>query len=76
MRNIVYLAGILILCSMPGLYGMQGDKDTVMIFDLVDEKPLFKGNETGDFREYIAKNTMYPTEAYKKRYREVFISRL
>ena len=76
MRNTAYyFTSILILWSITGLYGMQGDKDTVMLYDLVEIKPVFKGNETGEFRKYIGMNINYPEKAYKKKISgNVFIS--
>ena len=45
----------------------QTNDDDIVLFALVDEKPMFNGMKADEgFREYIRENTIYPVEAQEK----------
>ncbi|MDR2038659.1 MAG: energy transducer TonB [Bacteroidales bacterium] len=58
---------LLLLLFTSGIYAVENAGDTCNLYDQVEVKPVFETKNYKEFREYIAKNTLYPPIAIEKK---------
>ncbi|MDR2038657.1 MAG: energy transducer TonB [Bacteroidales bacterium] len=57
----------MLLLFTSGIYAVENAGDTCIVYDLVEVKPVFVVENYKEFREYVARNTVYPVEADEKK---------